>query len=1314
MKLKKQPLAFTPHKKRLLSAVIGSICAAMASQPVQASTLSQYWKGAGTDANIDTLANWETGILPVTGTDASLSFNSYVVGTGSLTVNNNLIQAPIYNTLKFFNGGFNLTGNQIALRPTSFNSTVINNVAGSNTISAPLRIDPNLTNSVALDNAQIAVVNGSLTLDGNVSASQVNLSTLLGANANLSMNGVSAKSFNATGGTHNLTGVLDSAAINLQSTNFIVGGAGGSIYGDVSMGSGSQLTLDNTAAVSSNRLGGYGLKMGNDTTLLLKGNATTDVADYAWITSPSDGVINDMWNIKVEGAGANVLLTVSGQNSNQFGLINYASNGVLGDQERIKFDYIFRPDRLLNKSLVNGHELAFYDAAKGVVAATNATSVAGASVSSNVYLTSTENLTGNATINSLAVNNTDISADGAHAISLISGKLLTTGTVNIAPTIDFGTGSTGEMINLGNTVLAGGLNGNRSLLVSGGGQLELQSAGGFSGYITNQGTLLLSADNVLHGVSVYNNAVLAIGSTTQNLRDLGSTGNVTGNGRIVSENGISLSQNLVNVSLEGQNVGFFDSYNPINSNFTVNGDIHASQSVSLYSSDNYNGTINGVISGAANINILNNNSLTMGSATFTNQNTYTGLTAGNLVLTGNGAITASSGFGGNLTMRSGDGDNGSLDRIGDAAAVTLSLFDYNSGKGSRLSMQGSGSVNMYEDIGTLNVGQGARIELSNGTGTTGLRADALNLYYDASLTLSLGNASSFYVDVAPNTYTNTDVVKDVYVEKSIDGKFLPSWAAYDASNGRIYEAVVAEKTLDSAGSNEFVRATDTTNQILTANHTVGALNIDTNQEMSGSGTLTVSSGQLLFWKDNTINMAGLNFGLGFQQGVVINSGTNTIASVIDGYELVKKGEGTLILTASNHIWGKTEVKHGVLSVASSGSIGDVWVDYNGQLDVAGSVGNIHNGGNVNLNTAYNVSTDERISNDYTDYGTLHVHAGLTNNGQIDNLVDNTSTVTNNGFISGVINKGILTNAVGARIMSLTHNSATAFTNEGTVDLLSNSGTVVNRGAMSSLENSGTFTNNGRLDYSLNNTGTFTNNGTLEVSDTYSWAHFGGTVTNAGTVIINQGTQVDGDTDLNTGAVTSTYTQTAGITTVNGYLADNVSLEGGILKGTGIIAGNLTVLSGAQVNPGNSPGLLTVYGDFMLGTGSLLNMEVVNDNGVLKYDQLYVGGNFTKNGGIKFILGTGVDFNNNEFSANGQKINLANIFNDTLLTSLTGSNLLVSGLNGVIQNWLVTASMASAAPLVSEPVSAVPVPAAVWLFGTGLLGFTGFSRKRKAA
>jgi len=32
----------------------------------------------------------------------------------------------------------------------------------------------------------------------------------------------------------------------------------------------------------------------------------------------------------------------------------------------------------------------------------------------------------------------------------------------------------------------------------------------------------------------------------------------------------------------------------------------------------------------------------------------------------------------------------------------------------------------------------------------------------------------------------------------------------------------------------------------------------------------------------------------------------------------------------------------------------------------------------------------------------------------------------------------------------------------------------------------------------------------------------------------------------------------------------------------------------------------------------------------------------------------------------------------------------------------------------QPINAVPLPAAVWLFGSGLLGLVGLARRRKAA
>jgi len=63
-----------------------------------------------------------------------------------------------------------------------------------------------------------------------------------------------------------------------------------------------------------------------------------------------------------------------------------------------------------------------------------------------------------------------------------------------------------------------------------------------------------------------------------------------------------------------------------------------------------------------------------------------------------------------------------------------------------------------------------------------------------------------------------------------------------------------------------------------------------------------------------------------------------------------------------------------------------------------------------------------------------------------------------------------------------------------------------------------------------------------------------------------------------------------------------------------------------------------------------------------------------------------------------------------LNNTTISTLSVVGTNGAFTS--VAGSEIGSPGVIST--SAVPVPAAVWLFGTGLLGLTGFARKRKAA
>jgi len=73
----------------------------------------------------------------------------------------------------------------------------------------------------------------------------------------------------------------------------------------------------------------------------------------------------------------------------------------------------------------------------------------------------------------------------------------------------------------------------------------------------------------------------------------------------------------------------------------------------------------------------------------------------------------------------------------------------------------------------------------------------------------------------------------------------------------------------------------------------------------------------------------------------------------------------------------------------------------------------------------------------------------------------------------------------------------------------------------------------------------------------------------------------------------------------------------------------------------------------------------------------------------------------------------------LFPSLAGGDYLagVTGFPGVfIENWMLDPSGAGGKVVTLEltvrelPVSAVPVPAAIWLFGSALLGFVGMSRR----
>lgn len=114
----------------------------------------------------------------------------------------------------------------------------------------------------------------------------------------------------------------------------------------------------------------------------------------------------------------------------------------------------------------------------------------------------------------------------------------------------------------------------------------------------------------------------------------------------------------------------------------------------------------------------------------------------------------------------------------------------------------------------------------------------------------------------------------------------------------------------------------------------------------------------------------------------------------------------------------------------------------------------------------------------------------------------------------------------------------------------------------------------------------------------------GTFSNAGSMNVGAGSTL----------TAATYTQTAGVTDMNGSLlvAGAIALDGGVFTGSGTVTGN--IINNGNVSPGNSPGALNVNGDYLQSSG-VLNIEL----GSLAHDQLVISGTATLGGTLMVSL-----------------------------------------------------------------------------------------------
>jgi len=187
---------------------------------------------------------------------------------------------------------------------------------------------------------------------------------------------------------------------------------------------------------------------------------------------------------------------------------------------------------------------------------------------------------------------------------------------------------------------------------------------------------------------------------------------------------------------------------------------------------------------------------------------------------------------------------------------------------------------------------------------------------------------------------------------------------------------------------------------------------------------------------------------------------------------------------------------------------------------------------------------------------------------------------------------------------------------------------------------------------------------------------------------------------NTGTlnVSGTYTQTGGLTQVDGVLdtaTNGFTLNGGKLQGSGVINGNVVVNQGT-VAPGD-PVNLTINGDLVMNGGILdIKMDATGSDHINVFGQAAFSPNtevhFDFINGYQPQLGDSMDW----FSASG----FSGIENLTYL--FFG---LPQGVSLSLGENPVTGSLGWTAI-----TTAVPLPPALWLFGSSLVGFGLFGRR----
>jgi len=626
---------------------------------------------------------------------------------------------------------------------------------------------------------------------------------------------------------------------------------------------------------------------------------------------------------------------------------------------------------------------------------------------------------------------------------------------------------------------------------------------------------------------------------------------------------------------------------------------------------------------------------------------------------------------------------GSLN-INNGGSVTTQNYGNISSSLGVANVDGAGSswdmTTYLTNYGTLNITNGGSV--STGTQVT--------LNSNSSTTVDGANAlleSSTYID------TVNSATLDI-----LNGGTASATDSWIRVNG-VVSVAGADATLNNSGS-IYVGGYN-----LGANSGTGVLNINLGGIVNAGDTLKIWNPGIVNMNGGTLNVNTLDIG-----GGAFNFTAGTLNFTAD---FILGGAGPLGSSYSLNglqslgVAGTATIAPASVLTLDGGTFSAGMLTNNGTFQFNSGTFNLTNsnmtigagglfGSNVQLSSAQTVNVSNATTINSGSVLTLNngsfSSGSTTNNGDI--VLNGASSRLGGALINNSILKGTgrvdaqVTNNNGAQIRvaggeSMRFTSA-GNTNAGRIEVIggevefdqnlvnqSSTGNIVARDA--TLRFNGGLDNQGGMGLSFGTTDVF------------------GDINNTGSVVISGSSNATFYDDYINNGVTQTS-------------AGSNAVFFGSVTGAGSYTGTGTLFFEGDLAPGNSPALVTVGGDMNLGVGLTTIMELAGTLQGDEYDAFDIAGDLSLGG----ILG--IDLLGIFSPANGDHFDLfmaENIYGDftsLLFPELTG---------GLLWDLTLYEDFSGSTDVLRLSVSQIPIPAAVWLFGSGLIGLIGIARRKQS-